>query len=202
MSEARLATAVSEWRTTFDAMSDSVALLDSQHRFVRCNAATSEFTGVATADLVGRDCCELFRCGADDCGDCPERRARSSLKVESSIIHDGDRWLNVRFHPQTDDEGRFSGGVHTVSDITELKETEHALRESETRFRSLFEDAPTAMWEEDYSAVKPVLERLVAAGVQDIAGYLRAHPDEYQTCLGLARTVRRQSRRPEALRRG
>ncbi len=65
-----------------------------------------------------------------------------------------------------------------------------AQHESELRYRSLFEDSPVALWEEDHSKVKVLLEQLVASeGVEDVAGYLHRHVDEYERCLGLAHTL-------------
>jgi putative nucleotidyltransferase with HDIG domain len=66
---------------------------------------------------------------------------------------------------------------------------ERTLRESERRYRSLFEDSPVAMWEEDDSAVKAHLEALVAGGVEDVIAYLLDHPEEYARCVGLSRTL-------------
>ncbi len=66
---------------------------------------------------------------------------------------------------------------------------EAELRENEARYRSLFEDSPVAMWEEDDSAVKARLEELAADGIEDIAGYLLTHADEYARCLSLSRGI-------------
>lgn len=44
-------------------------------------------------------------------------------------------------------------------------------------YRSLFEHAPIAIWEEDWSAVKPVIEGLREKGLQDIDGFLGANSE-------------------------
>ncbi len=46
----------------------------------------------------------------------------------------------------------------------------------EARFRSIFEDSPLSVWEEDYSQVRIALDELVESGVSDPGTYLREHP--------------------------
>ena len=189
VSEERLSAAAAEWSATFDAMNDSVALFDSGGKVLRCNAATAELTGRSYDEIIGRACHEVFHGSEEWHRSCPQLQARVSLRSESAVLEQDGRWLRVTFQPMSDAAGNYSGGVHVVSDVTELTQAEQALRASETRFRSLFEDAPIAMWEEDHSAVKIELERLLTSGVGDIAAYLRSHPAEYLHCLEAARTL-------------
>jgi len=100
--EEHLAAAARQWRQTFDAMSDSIALFDKEGRVLRCYAATTALTGRPFEDIVGRPCCEVFH---------------------------GAR-LRVTFQPLTDEAGRVSGGVHVVSDVSDLKQAERGLLES------------------------------------------------------------------------
>ena len=146
MSEERLSAAAAEWSATFDAMNDSVALFDSGGKVLRCNAATAELTGRSYNEIIGRACHEVFHGSEEWHRSCPQLRARVSLRSESAVLEQDGRWLRVTFQPMSDAAGNYSGGVHVVSDVTELTQAEQALRASETRFRSLFEDAPIAMW--------------------------------------------------------
>ncbi len=57
------------------------------------------------------------------------------------------------------------------------------LRESEARYRSLFEDSPVAMWEEDHSAVKAFVDDLLGAGIDDVAAYLLEDREAFARCL-------------------
>ena len=80
-----------------------------------------------------------------------------------------------------------------ATDVTERKQAEEALRESEARFRQLFEQAPIAITQEDWSGVKAAIDDLRRKGVTDIRGYLQCHPDEAATIVdrGLDREFRR-----------
>jgi signal transduction histidine kinase len=65
------------------------------------------------------------------------------------------------------------------------RDTERALRKSERRFRSIFESAGIAMWEEDFTAVKGRVDTILASGVTDIRGHLRAHPELVEELIAL-----------------
>ena len=58
-----------------------------------------------------------------------------------------------------------------------VEERTQALRESEQRYRTIFQSVPVAVWEEDFSTVVEMLDELEAQGIADVPGYLRAHPD-------------------------
>ena len=52
----------------------------------------------------------------------------------------------------------------------------HRLRESEKRYRYIFESTGVSIWEEDFSPVKAAIEELRARGVRDFRAYFSAHP--------------------------
>jgi PAS domain S-box-containing protein len=53
-----------------------------------------------------------------------------------------NKWLSIVYTPDKRSDGNVTGIIVHATDITESKRTEIALRESEARFRSVFEQAP------------------------------------------------------------
>ncbi len=75
-------------------------------------------------------------------------------------------------------------------EIIERKRAEKALRESEVRYRRLFEDAPLSLWEEDFSQVKKYLAQLQQQNnINDLRTYLEQHPDIVEYCAGLIKIL-------------
>ena len=136
-----------EWRRTFDAMRDAVALFDAEGRVVRANAATAAFTGLDFAAMEGRACYEVFHGTSDYHANCPQLRAIESGQPESSLLEQDGKWLRVTFDPEFDAEGRVCGGVHVVSDVTELVQLEERLVESEERLAGALEGSDIGLWD-------------------------------------------------------
>ncbi len=65
----------------------------------------------------------------------------------------GETWVgSYNFAPIRDKESRIIGSVVTARDITELKKTETEIRESEIKFRNIFDYSPVAIGIGDISA--------------------------------------------------
>jgi diguanylate cyclase (GGDEF)-like protein/PAS domain S-box-containing protein len=86
-------------------------------------------------------------------------------------------------------DGSVVGVMAVVEDCTELKAAEEALRESEQRYRQLFQSAPIALIEWDVSRLKAYLDELRTSGVSDLAAYLEAETQQIHHCWSLIRTV-------------
>jgi PAS domain S-box-containing protein len=64
---------------------------------------------------------------------------------------------------------------------------EKQLKESESRYRTIFDDSPIAILEGDLSIFKVRLEELHQSGITDMEAYLNANPDEIINLAGLGR---------------
>jgi diguanylate cyclase (GGDEF)-like protein/PAS domain S-box-containing protein len=72
-----------------------------------------------------------------------------------------------------------------ISDALDTLLTTRNLRESEERFRLVFENSPLPIAEEDYSVVKARLDELRAAHGNDVGAYLANHPEIARECTSL-----------------
>ena len=70
-----------------------------------------------------------------------------------------------------------SGVLGLYQDISDQIKTEHILKESEMRYRSLFEDSPISLWEEDFSQLKKEIDKLKMEGVRDFHNFLTTNLD-------------------------
>lgn len=82
------------------------------------------------------------------------------------------RWLSWNAFPDKDREEIFA----VARDITEEKVFEKTLKESEIRFRALFEESPVPLMEQDFSAIKEALDRLELQKGFDLNEYLLDNP--------------------------
>ncbi|MCK5806693.1 MAG: HAMP domain-containing protein, partial [Lentisphaeria bacterium] len=70
-----------------------------------------------------------------------------------------------------------------------IEEQNSAMRLSEQRNRDLFESAPVALWEEDFSLVKSDIDAWRAGGVTDIRQHLEEHAELMDDCAGSVRVL-------------
>lgn len=160
-------------------------------RYVRFNKAGEELLGFSNQDMVGKNDFDFF----------PPDKAESFIKKDRETLANkklvdipeekiltrkkGERIFHTKKIPILDEAGNPKYLLGISEDITELKRAEETLRESEKRYRGLFEDSPVSLWEEDFSAVKKRLEALRAGGVTDLRAYLQSHPDEVENFAAL-----------------
>ena len=111
-------------------------------------------------------------------------RSKSILKpgkshiVEYRILRKGGdlRYLREFEYGEFDDRGQLVSSFGVVQDVTETQLAVGALEQSEERYHTLFEQLPLGIQEEDYSAIKRVVDKLKFQGVTDLQEYLINNP--------------------------
>ncbi|RZK10723.1 MAG: PAS domain S-box protein [Flavobacterium sp.] len=81
--------------------------------------------------------------------------------------------------------------ISVIEDITANKKAEEALKKSEEEYRSLFDDSPIALWEEDLSVVKAYLQELGLMGKDkwEVERFLKSNPEIINNCIALIKII-------------
>jgi PAS domain S-box-containing protein len=142
------------YRTLVENIDLGITLISSDHRIIMTNAAMARLLRKPIGDIVGRECFREFEKRDEVCAHCPGAKAMATgtkAVVETTGIRDDGSRLNVRLQafPHRGPDGRIAGFIELVEDISERKAGEEALRQSEERFRLVFEKAPIGIMHYD-----------------------------------------------------
>ncbi len=159
--------AAREWQATFDAVNDAIWLLDKDFRILRCNKATKSILGKAPEEIVGRHCWEIVHGTQVPLEECPAPRMAKSLQRETITLEMAGRSYQVAVDPILDEQGRLTGIVHTLSDVTSRKLAE---RET-TAWRQRYELVAAAAHMAVYDCCSETGEIHWGGGITPMLGY-------------------------------
>ncbi len=169
--EEQLRTSVQMWNSTFDAINDAVSIMDGKGTIVRSNRAMINLVDDYPQGIVDHPCWEVVHHADKRIIDCPFLRMQKSRRRESTVIQYRTRWFHVVADPVIDQAGRLTGGVHIMTDITEHRQFEEQLKESESKFRSLAEQSLVGTYiiqDGKFIYASPRLAEMFAYSVEDI----------------------------------
>ncbi len=125
-------TAKKDWERTFDAIPDSIMLLDPDCRILRTNRATAALLGLPFSQLIGRHCFELVHGTSAPPANCPfQQMVRTNQKEESERIEARlHKTLRIITIPLPNDT-KTCGAIHVMQDVTESRHLQEALLQAQ-----------------------------------------------------------------------
>ena len=179
-------------------------VIGSDHRVILWNRALEEYSSIRAEDIIGTsDQWRAFYPEPRPClADLILEDERESIDLhypgKHSISHvldnahsaidffphvHGGTWFLFTAAPIYDSQGNYIGAIETLQDITVRKKAEEALRQSEEKYRLIFDHSPLAIFHVDINGVvtacNDALIRIVGASRRSIVGRnLLTVPDE------------------------
>ncbi len=139
------------YRDVVEHASDMIFTQDLAGRLTSINLAGQRFLGRAEEDLIGNSFFAVFGIIPESNGFAGSLSRPQEAKEfrHQFVAHSAageDRWLDLIVSPIRDRLDETVGFRGLARDITERKQVEEALRDSEERYRLLFESTPQPIW--------------------------------------------------------
>lgn len=177
--EEKLRESEEKHRAIVQTANEGIITVDAESTTTYVNETFAEILGLLPEELIGQNITKYF--DKEDIALAlakrEERRQGVRNSYEAKLVRkDGARiWVLVNSSPLFDGAGTFVGSLGMITDISERKRVEETLRESEGRYRTLFETAPDAIVVHRdgrfLDANDEALQLMGASSFQELASY-------------------------------
>lgn len=182
-----------KFRSLYDKAPDVYYTVNTRGQIIDCNKMATEFFGTSKRKLKAMHLLDLYTSEyfelvskmvpTPDGKGGKVRHQEVKVKRGDGSIADVEINSNLLF----DDNNKVIGALTIQRNITARKKAEERLRESEERYRTIFQTAEVGLIEMDYSHLKSTLEQLKDQGINNWQDYA-AHNPEF--ARDAARTIR------------
>ncbi len=183
-----------ELQLILDSVPATIWYKDTENRFLRVNRAASTLLQKPVSEIEGQSGWDLFPDEADnyyqDDLDVIQSGQPKKGIVEMLQSASGQKyWVSTDKVPYRNAQGEITGVIVFAVDVTEQQQAKEILTSNAAYYRSLFEDSPISLWEEDFSAVRQHIETLRASGITDFRAHFENNPADVGECARLVKVI-------------
>ncbi len=151
----------------FDSIQDGIGIMDKDLNIIKTNPWLEE-THRDSMPLIGKKCFKAYHNRDSACPDCPCVKTLNTGKPQTMIIPNPCKgikagWIELSAFPLKDQNGNITGAIEYIKDVTERNRIENALRESEVRLKTIFDNIQTGIFIIDPDTHKIVYANPIAA---------------------------------------
>jgi PAS domain S-box-containing protein len=111
------------WKKCFDALNDPAFIVSANGVVLICNEKFETFVDLPAEKISGNSCFTLVHRTKTFIPGCPFVKSHNSGKREEYLVKISGRYYRMTIDPIFDNEGKFAGAVHIISDIHDLLKT-------------------------------------------------------------------------------
>ena len=184
------------FRSVAQSANDAIVSADSQGIIISWNKGAQKLFGYGEVEALGQPITmlmsehyrDIHRNGMERFLRTGEPRVMGNTVELNGRRKDGDEFpIELSLSSWNTKEGIFFASI--IRDITTREQVQRELLESENRLRTIFEQSPVPIWEEDYSQVIKRLDELRDAGVENLREYLENHSDEVRSLADAVKII-------------
>jgi PAS domain S-box-containing protein len=130
-----------DWEAIFNTISDAITIHDNHFNIVWANQAAEELLQLPALAIQTQKCYESYHGAGRPPIGCPSCSAllRGEPSTQEAYEPHLEKFIEIKALPRRDTENKVIGLVHIVRDMTEQKQNERAVADSERKYRELVE---------------------------------------------------------------
>ncbi|NOR88598.1 MAG: PAS domain S-box protein, partial [Bacteroidales bacterium] len=175
-----------QYRLLFNLLPYGGEVINTKGIIIKCSPNTAKLLGYDISELTGKPITQFIDSDSKKVfkENFPKILNGESASLEISMIKkDGTKIHVLRAaQPIFNDQGKVETILALNLDITNRIEAENEIRISRANYRSIFENSPVPLWEEDFTDLIAYIESIKKKGITDLRTYFDQNPEEVILC--------------------
>ncbi|MCC3533286.1 MAG: PAS domain S-box protein [Microcoleus sp. PH2017_25_DOB_D_A] len=160
LAEEALRESEEKYRCIVETADEGIWMIDAEGKTTFVNQKMADMLGCTAEDAIGQSLFAFMDAEGIAIAQANLNRRSQGIREQHDfkfLRRDGSElWAMLSTNPLPDKEGRYIGALAMVADITDRKQTEAALQQSEAKFRLLYESTSLAVLMLDENGIRNV----------------------------------------------